>query len=215
MTLAIGVGRLDACPRLDQGHGRRARCLTDRDEEPFAGVGLDDHPLVEQDVFLEPALEVVAEGGVRGRGREMPVVGLDQATLAHTMAAHPVAHRDDVADGLMSGHRRQPARHVGRYLRQHVRIEPGEHLALTGVACERMQELRVGEADPDRLHAHEDLVRSRPRHRLRAVVNDLARTYDLDRVLRGGNGPPIRLPSGHSCAPHYFSITWPPVTGTA
>ena len=64
--LAIDVRRLDARPRLDQGDRRCARFLAGRDEEPFVGLGLDDHPLVEQDVLLEPAFEVVAERRVRG-----------------------------------------------------------------------------------------------------------------------------------------------------
>ena len=60
-----GVRRLDAGPRLEERDGGAARLLVDRDQEALARPGLDDHPLVEEHVLLEPALEVVAEGGVR------------------------------------------------------------------------------------------------------------------------------------------------------
>jgi hypothetical protein len=145
----------------------------------------------------------------------VPVVGLDKAALADAMAADLVAHRDDAPNGLVPGDRGQPLRNIRGDFGQHVSVEAREDHALAGMACERMKELRVGEADPARFHPHQDLVRSGPRHGLLAVVDDPAGVDDLDRVLGGGNGPLVRLRSGHSLAPHYFSITWPPVTGMA
>ena len=50
-------------------------------------------------------------------------------------------------------------------------------------------------------------MRPRLEHRFLAVVYGPSGVDDLDRVLGGGNRPIVRLPSGHSCAPHYFSIT--------
>lgn len=214
-ALAVDVGRLNACPRLHECNGRCARLLADRDEEPFSGSGLDNHPLIQEDVFLQPALEVVAEGGVRGRRQEVPVVRLDKAPFADAMAAHLVSHGDDAPNRLVPGDREQPTRRIRGDLGQHFRVDFREDRALSGVARERMQQLRVGEADPARFHPHEDLVRSRPRYRLLAVVDRPSGVDYLDRVLGGGNGPRVRLPSGHSLAPRYFSITWPPVTGMA
>ena len=206
-TLAIHVRGFDARPRLDQGNRRCARLLANRDEEPFAGSGLDDHPLIEQDVLLEPALEVVPKGGVRGRRQEVPIVRLDQAPLADAMTAHLIAHGDDAPNGLVPGDRRQPTRRIRGDLGQHFRVEPRDDRALSGMARERMQKLRVRKADPDRLHPHEDLVRPRDWHGLLTVVQYLAGVHDLDGVLSNGNLPLVRIPTGHASAPHYFSIT--------
>jgi hypothetical protein len=46
-------------------------------------------------------------------------------------------------------------------------------------------------------------------------VNDPAGLDDLNRMLRGGNWPRDRIVCAHTSGPHYFSITWPPVTGMA
>ena len=102
-ALAIDVRGFDARPGLDQRDRGGARPLADRDEESFSGFGLEDHPLIEENVFLEPSLEVVAEGGVRGRGQEVPIVGLDQAALAQAMTAHLVADGNDPPNRLVPG----------------------------------------------------------------------------------------------------------------
>ena len=53
------------------------------------------------------------------------------------------------------------------------------------------------------------------RNRLVTVVDDPTRLDDLDGVFGGGNRRPAEDSTGHSWALHYFSITWPPVTGMA
>ena len=99
------VRPLDAGPRLEQGHGRARRYLIDRDQEPLARPGVQDHPLVEEDVLLQPALEVVPEGRIgAGRG-QVAVVGLDQDALADAVPRHGVAHRDDPGGDLVAGDR--------------------------------------------------------------------------------------------------------------
>jgi hypothetical protein len=199
LSLAIDVRRLDARPRLDQRDRRCARLLANRNEETFVGSGLDDHPLVEQHVLLEPALKVVAEGGVGGLRREVAIVGLDQAPLAELVAANLVAHGDDVTHRLVPGDGRQSARRIRWNLGQHFRRQPRENLALARVAGERVQELGIGEADPDRFHLYQDLVRARLRDGLGAVVDGSAGVHDLDRMLGGGNGPLLPLASDHAC----------------
>ena len=158
---------------------------------------------------------VGTEGGVGGLRREVAIVGLDQTPLADSMAPDLVANDDDTPHRLVARNHGERARGIGRNLGQHFGSKPREDLALAWMACEGVQELRVGEADADRFHLHQDLMRARNRHCLGAVVNRSPGVDDLDRVLGGGNARRVRAGSVQASVPHYRSITWPPVTGTA
>jgi hypothetical protein len=237
-ALAGRVRRLDAGPRLEERDCRPGRLLVDRDQEAPSGPGLDDHPLVQEDVLLEPALEVVAERRVRGGGRQMAVVGLDEDALAGSVAAHVVTDRDDPARALVPRHRRPVARDVAGVLGECGRVQAREHVALPRMRGEGVEQLGVGEADPDRLDLHDELGRAGHGHGLGPVVDQLPGTDDLDRVLgrrqrrdgrqgfvhlaaprggsswrRGGNGRGPGRPRVRVAV--QLSITWPPVTGRA
>ena len=62
--LGAYVRVLDARPRLHKRDGRRAQGVVDGDEESLAGLAVEHYALVDDDVFLERAFEIVAEGGV-------------------------------------------------------------------------------------------------------------------------------------------------------
>ena len=130
IALDVDVGILDARPRLDQRDGRGASLLADGNQEPLA-VGRDHHALVEQRVFLQAAVEVVAEGRVRaGRGGQLAVVGLHQAPLADSVLLHLVADRHDAADDFVPRHHRLLARHIALDSREHRLFDAGDHFRL-------------------------------------------------------------------------------------
>ncbi len=233
-SLAGRVRSLDACPRLQQGDRGAARRLVDGDEEALARPGLDDHPLVEEDVLLEPALEVVAEGRVRPRGRQVPVVGLDQHPLADRVPRHARPDRHDPSRDLVAGDQGQLARHVARDLRERCPVDAARDLGLPEVRRERLEELRVGEADPDRLDLHDELGGTGQLHGLGPVVDQLAGPErpgsragsPAGRERAAGSGSPGVSSSrvgtwgadrtGRTLgAAAQLSITWPPVTGRA
>ncbi len=115
VAFAGDVGVLDAGPRLDQGHRRRALFLARRDQETVSVRG-DDHALVEQHVFLEAALEVVAEGRVRAAAvGNCAVVGLHEAALADLVVLDLLADGHDAADDFVSRHGGLAAGHVARH----------------------------------------------------------------------------------------------------
>ena len=216
--LAHRVRGLDTCPWLEQRNRRGGGLLVDGDQEPFARPGLDHHPLVDDDVFLEPALEVVAEGRVGAGRREVAVVGLDEDPLADPVVRDALADRDDPGDDLVPRDRGRLAGDVARDLRERLRREAADHLALAGMVREGVQQLGVREADADGLDAQEDLRGPRGRHRLGPVVDGLARGHDLDGVLGGRDGDAGGGGLGHcggSSAMGQLSMTWPPVTGSA
>ena len=186
--LGLRVGSLDAGPRFEERDGGGAGGFPDGDEEALARSRLDDHPLVHDDVFLEPALEVVAERGVGTRGGQVPVVGLHEASFTDAMAPHVGADRHDAAHHLMTGDRGQLARDVARDLRQDGRVETGQDLALARMRREGMEQLGIREADADSLDPGEDLVRTGRSDRLCPIVDEPRGSHELDGVLRGGQG---------------------------
>ena len=100
--LDLGVGVLDTGPRLDQRQCRSRQILGRRDQHQLA-VGRGDDPLVEQHIFLQSALEIVAEGGVGLVGRQPAVVGLDDEPLAGLVAVDAGSDLDDANDRLVAG----------------------------------------------------------------------------------------------------------------
>jgi hypothetical protein len=177
------VRRFDAGPRLEERDCRPGRPLVDRDEEALPGPGLDDHPFVQDDILLEPALEVVAERRVRAGGRQVAVVGLDEDALAGAVAAHVAADRHDPTGAFVPRHRGPVARDVAGVLGERGRVQARQHLALPRMRGEGMQQLGVGEADPDRLDLHDELCRAGHGHGLGPVVDQQPGADDLDRVL--------------------------------
>ncbi len=165
-SLTERVRRLDARPRLHERDRRRSQVVAHRDQEPFAGVRLDDHALVHQDVLLEPALEVVAERRVGRHRRQVAVVRLHQAALPDPVVPHRAPDDHDPADHFVAGDRRRLTGHVARDLREDSGIDPAEHPALARMRRERVHELGVGEADADRLHPGKDPVRADGGNRL-------------------------------------------------
>ena len=149
-SLNLGVGVLDAGPRLDQRQRRGRQVLGRRDQHRLA-VGRGDDPLVEQHVFLQPALEIVAEGGVGLVGRQPAVVGLDDEPLAGLVAVDARPDLDDANDRFVARNGRRIARHVIRHFRQRLRVEAGQHDGLTAVLGELLEQLEIGEAQADRL----------------------------------------------------------------
>ena len=181
--LNLGVGVLDARPRLDQRERRRRQILGRRDEHRFAFRRSDD-PLVQQHVFLQPALEVVAEGGVGLVGRQPAVVGLDDEPLARLVAVDPRPDLDDANDGFVAWDGRRVARHVIRHFRQRLCVEPGQDFGLTTVRGELLEQLEIGEAQTDRLDLGEHLMRSRIGDRLGRVELELVGADQLDGAFR-------------------------------
>ena len=207
-TLLGGVGALHAGPRLQQRDRRSAGRLCDGDEEALARVGVHDDALVHDHVLLQPALEVVAEGGIGGGRGQVPVVGLHEDALAHPVVLHRGTDGHDAPAALVAGHRGQLAGHVAGDLGQDLRVQASLHLALAGMVREGVQQLRVGEADAHRLHLDQDLRGPQLRDPLGRVEDDGVRGHELDGALGGREGR-RRLGRRHE------SITWPPVTGRA
>ena len=104
VALGAGVGGLNGRPGLNQGDLGGGGAVRDPQHELLALV--DDDPLVDHDVLLQRALEVVAEGGVRGRGRHVTPVGLDQHPLPHAEVPDVLTHGDDPRDRLVARHGR-------------------------------------------------------------------------------------------------------------
>ncbi len=118
-ALLRDIGVLDARPGLAQGDGRGGSLLAGRDQHRLA-VGGGDDPLVHQDVFLQGALEVVAEGGVGGRRLHPAIIGLDEVSLAGLVPRDAGPDRDDPHDRLMAGDRGRRVRHIARDLLEDV-----------------------------------------------------------------------------------------------
>ena len=113
---------------------------------------IDDDALVHQDVFLQRALEVVAEGGVGAGGGQVAVVGLHEAALADLVVLHLVADGDDAAGDLVAGHGGLVAGDVAGDLGEDVRASrPLTIFALARVLGELLEQLQVGEAQADGL----------------------------------------------------------------
>ncbi len=202
VALGRGVGALDAGPRFQERHGRRTGLLRHRDEEALPGAGLDDHALVHDHVFLQPAFEVVAEGGIGLVGHEGAVVGLDEDAFTDAMSPDLAADGDDAGTGLVARDRGLLAGHVVGHLGQDGLVDAGDDGTLAWMARPGVQELRITEADPDRLDPRQHLRGAHRADRLGAVEADLVGANELDGVLG------LRDPC-------HDSITWPPVTGRA
>ena len=195
--LDLGIGVLDAGPRLDQRQRRGRQILGRRDQHRLA-FGRGDDPFVEQHVFLQPALEIVAEGGVGLVGRQPAVVGLDDEPLAGLVAIDARPDLDDADDRLVAGNGRRIARHVVRHLRQRLRVETGQHVGFPAVLGELLEQFEIGEAQADRLDSRQHLMRSRVGDRFGGIEFELVGSDQLDGALRVRNvvhGEPL-IPVG-------------------
>ena len=106
--------------------------LGDRDQVALPGARLDDDPLVQQDVLLQPSLEGVAEGGVGPPGDQGAVVRLHQATLPDAMVLDPGPDGHDPARHLVAGHGGLGAGDVAAALLQDFGADPGRISSLRG-----------------------------------------------------------------------------------
>ena len=200
-ALDLGIGALDAGPRLDQSERRGRQVLRRRDQHRLA-FRRCDHPLVEQHVFLQAALEVVAEGGVGRVGRQPAIIGLDDEAFAELVALDAVADLDDAHHRFMAGNGRRIAGNVVRHLGQGLRRQAVEHARLAAVPGELLEQLEIGEAQADRLDLGEHLVRARLDDRLGRIEFELVGTDQLDGALRVWNvvhGGPFHSRLARTC----------------
>jgi hypothetical protein len=153
---------LHARPGFDQRQLARRRLLR-RWEQMAVAVGGEAEPFVEQDVLLQPALEVVAEGAVGvGRG-QAPEVRLHHVPAADDRAGHGAADGDHPEHHLVPRHGRQASRHIrGDALERPV----AEDRALAHMPVELVAQLHIREAQPDALHPAQDLRVAGHRDRL-------------------------------------------------
>ena len=184
--LDFGVGVLDAGPWLDQRQ-RRSRQVFGRGDQHRLALGRGDDPLVEQHIFLQPALEVVAEGGVGLVGRQPAIVGLYDEPFADLVAVDPRADLDDADDGLVAGNGRRVAGDVVGHLGQRPRVEAAQDAGLAAVLRELLQQFEIGEAQPDRLDPREHLMWAGAGDRLGGVEFEFVGTDQLDGAFRLGN----------------------------
>ena len=184
------------------------------------------------DVLLEPALEVVAEGGVRAGRRQVPVVGLDEDPLADRVARDGRPDGDDPARRPRGRGRSaaRPARSSGSP-RAPPASRPPETSALRRCVVKACSSLVSEKQMPDRLDPEHELRRARARAPAWPGCGRAARArrtgsragspaapaagasvVHLVVLVAGGDGS-----VGTACAPvaAQLSITWPPVTGRA
>ena len=87
-----------------QADGGGGRAVGDVDQELLARRG-HGAALVDHDVLLQRALEVVAERAVGLRRAQVLPVRLDEHAIADREVRDLVADLDDPADGLVAGNR--------------------------------------------------------------------------------------------------------------
>ena len=78
-ALVVDEGLFDTCPWLNQSGSRDRAGIVDL-QQVVGAIGRNRGALVEQDVLLQAAFEVVAEGTVRTGSLEFTPVGLNQVT---------------------------------------------------------------------------------------------------------------------------------------
>ena len=158
LALFLDVGIFHAGPRFDEGEGGGGQIFRHGNEHRFA-VGRGDDALVEQDVFLERAFKVVAEGGVGVGGGHPAVIGLHEVTPADVVARDLAADFDDAQDGFVAGDGRFVVGDVVGHLLQSGGVDAGDDGRFAGVAGELFpREFEVGEAEADYFDSAQDLV---------------------------------------------------------
>ena len=184
LTFAVGV--LDARPWLDQRQRRRRQILRRRNEHRFA-VGRSDDPLVEQHVFLQAALEIVAESGVGLFRRQPAIIGLDHVALADLEVIDALANLDDANDGFVARHCRLFARDIVGHFRQRVLIHAARNAGLAGMLGELLEQFQIGKTQADSLDSRQQLAWRRLRNGLGGIEFEPVGAGQLDRARYLGN----------------------------
>ncbi len=191
LAFGVDVGIFDAGPGLDEGDGTGAEIFGDGDQEALAGL-VDDHAFVHQDVFLQRAFEVVAEGGIGTGGWEAAIIGLDEAALADLVMFDLVSDGDNPASDFVAGDRGFFIGDVAGDLFRRARIlSVGRLMAMDrllqgGWLGELFEEFEVGEAEADAFGFDEDFVRAGLEDWFGAVEFELAGADELDGDLGFG-----------------------------